>query len=141
MIREYKGYYEFLKDEMDRFRGDFDNYIFYVPEFFKLLCDLLNEDIEKEDRNKISCALGYFVAPEDVIPEEIYGPAGYIDDIFLCCFVLNDLKDKYGIKLLKSLWNHDEDLEFVLNYSYKESSKIIKEKNLEDEILKYVGLK
>ncbi len=141
MIREYKGYYEFLKDEMDRFRGDFDNYIFYVPEFFKLLCDLLNEDIEKEDRNKISCALGYFVAPEDVIPEEIYGPAGYIDDIFLCCFVLNDLKDKYGIKLLKSLWNHDEDLKFVLNYSYKESSKIIKEKNLEDEILKYVGLK
>lgn len=141
MNEEYEGYYEFLKREINKFKGNFDNFVFYAPEFFKLLCDLLNSDIKKEDRIKISCVLGYFVAPRDVIPEEIYGPAGYIDDIFLCCFVLNDLKKKHGVAFLKSFWDYEEDLEQVLDYSYKKSSKIIQEKNLKDKILKYVGLK
>ena len=35
---------------------------------------------------------GYFVPPNDVISEEIYGPLGYIDDIFLCTVVLKKFK-------------------------------------------------
>lgn len=141
MKDEYEGYYEFLKKEINKFKGDFDNFIYYVPEFFKLLCDLLNSKIKRKDRMRITCALGYFVTPRDVIPEEIYGPAGYIDDVFLCCYVLNDLKNKYGIDFLKSLWEYDEDLDEVLDYSFKHSSKAIEGKKLKGKILKYVGLK
>lgn len=140
MKQEYEGYYDFLKREISRFKGGFDDYIFYIPDFFKLLCDLLNSDVKKGDRLKIAGALGYFVAPGDVIPEEIYGPAGYIDDIFLCCFVLNGLREKYGIDFLKSFWDCEEDLDEVLDYSYEQSSKVIEDKKLKNEILRYVGL-
>ena len=141
MKQQYAGYYDFLKDEIRKFKGDFDDYIFYIPDFFNLLCNLLDDDrLDKLDRLKISGALAYFVVPNDVIPEEIYGPAGYIDDIFLCCYVLNDLEKKYGKNFLVEYWRGDEDIIEVLDYSFKKSSKIIKEKGLKDEILKYVGL-
>ena len=141
MKQEYSGYYDFLKDEIKKFKGDFDPYIFYIPEFFQLLCNLLDEDkLEKDDRMKICCALGYFVVPNDVIPEEIYGPAGYVDDIYLCCYVLDELNKKYGSEFLKGHWNGDEGLDDVLKYSFEKSSKEIEEKGLKNEILKYIGL-
>lgn len=141
MNEDYKGYYHFLKNEMDRFRGDFDDFILHVPNFFRLLTNLLNKDIDREDRRKINCALGYFVAPSDVIPEEIYGPLGYIDDIFLCCYVVKDLKEEHGIELLESCWKSDEDLEEVLNYSYEKSKEEIEKRGVKNKILEYSGLK
>jgi uncharacterized membrane protein YkvA (DUF1232 family) len=141
MKKEYKGYYDFLKEEMNRFKGDFEEFILYVPEFFKLLCGLLNEDIDKEDRRKINSALAYFVVPSDIIPEEIYGPMGYVDDIYLCSLVLKELKKKYGIDLLLKLWECDEGLEKVLDVSYNRSLEILKEKDVVEDILKYSGLK
>lgn len=125
---------------MDKFRGEFDDFILHIPNFFRLLSNLLNKDIDQKDRRKVNCALGYFVAPRDVIPEEIYGPLGYVDDMFLCCHVLKELKQKYGTKLLKSCWESDEDLEEVIDYSYKKSKEEIEKRKIKNEILKYAGL-
>jgi uncharacterized membrane protein YkvA (DUF1232 family) len=136
-----KSYCDFLREELDNFDGDFDKFIYYVPEFFNLLCNLLDENIKPEDRRKINSALAYFVTPNDVISDEIYGPMGYVDDIFLCTFVLKEIQEKYGFVLLNKLWSHDEDLDYVLEYSYNKSHKILEEQNLVDEVLQYAGLK
>jgi len=141
MKKNYKGYYDFLKEEIKRFKGDFEEFILYIPDFFKLLCGLLNEDIKKEDRQKINSALAYFVVPNDIIPEEIYGPMGYVDDIYVCTVVLKEIQEKYGIDLLKSLWECDEDFEEVLEVSYQRSLDILEEKGVVEDILKYSGLK
>ena len=141
MGQDFKGYYEYLKLELDNYRGSYDEYIFSLPELFKLLCELLNEDIEREYRIMISVALGYFVAPKDIIHEEVYGPEGLIDDIFLCCFVLEQIKNKYGLDFLKEHWDSKQDFEQVFKIAYNESSQVIKEKELTMKILKYVGLK
>ena len=137
--KEYEGYYEFLKDEVGTYRGKFDEIIYYVPEIFKLLTDLLNENIKKEDRLIISAALAYFVAPMDVIPEEIYGPYGYVDDIFICTFVLKEIAEKYGWGLLEKNWSAAEDVKVVIEDAYKKSKEAVEGK--ENEILGYVGLK
>ena len=141
MKKDYKGYYDFLKEEIKRFKGDFEEFILYIPEFFKLLCGLLNEDIDKEGRRKINAALAYFVVPDDIIPEEIYGPMGYVDDIYLCTLVLKEIQKKYGIELLKNLWECDEDFEEVLDVSYQKSLEILEEKGVVEDILEYSGLK
>lgn len=135
-----KNYYDFLKEELKNFQGDFDKYILYLPDFFKLLCDLLNENIEKDDRRIINSALAYFVVPNDVIPEAIYGPMGYVDDIFACVLVLSKIKEKYGIKLLEKLWEGDEPIDDVLEYSYKKSYEVLKQQNLVDSVLKFATL-
>ena len=134
-----KTYYDFLKYEINNFEGDFDNFILYIPEFFKLLCDLLEEDILKEEKRIINTALAYFVVPNDVIPEDIYGPMGYVDDIFVCSVVLNVLYKKYKT-LIHNHWNYDENFDTVLNTCYNKSFKILKEKNLIDDIFNYTGL-
>jgi uncharacterized membrane protein YkvA (DUF1232 family) len=98
-----KNYYDFLKYELDNFQGDFDSFILYIPDFFKLLCNLLDEDFDKQDRRIINSALAYFVVPNDVILEEIYGPMGYVDDVFVCVKVLKKLQEKYGLEKLATV--------------------------------------
>lgn len=135
-----KNYYDFLKSELNNFEGDFDKFIYHLPEFFKLLCDLLDEDLEKEDRRLVNSALAYFVVPNDVIPEDIYGPMGYVDDIFACVIVLLKIKEKYGIKLLDKLWQREESLDYVLEYSLKKSYEILKKQELVEPVLNYAAL-
>ena len=135
-----KNYYDFLKNELNNFQGDFDKFIYNLPEFFNLLCDLLNEDLEREDRKLINSALAYFVVPNDVISEEIYGPLGYVDDIFACVVVLLEIKKKYGIELLEKLWTGEESLDYVLEYSFRKSHEILKEQGLVEAVLNYAAL-
>jgi len=52
----------------------------YAPEIFQLLSELLNDKkLNPKERLMICATLGYFVASYDILPEEIYGPHGYID--------------------------------------------------------------
>ena len=136
----FKSYTDFLRTEIDQYSGDYDYLILYLPDLFNMLCDLLNTEIKKEDRIKVSCALAYFVTPCDIIPEEEFGLEGFVDDVFLVCFVLSEIKDRYGIGLLESLWNSEEDLGDVLEYTYVQSAKVIDEKGLRNDILTFVGL-
>jgi uncharacterized membrane protein YkvA (DUF1232 family) len=32
-------------------------------------------------------AIAYFILPADIIAEELHGPYGYVDDIWLCAYV------------------------------------------------------
>lgn len=135
-----KSYYDFLKYELDNFQGYFDSFILYIPDFFKLLCDLLDDDVDKQDRRIINSALAYFVAPNDVIPEKIYGPMGYVDDVFVCAAVLKKLQEKYGTEKLARLWDCDEELDAVVNYSYQKSLEILEKQDLAKQVLEYSGL-
>lgn len=135
-----ENYYDFLKHELDNFQGNFDSFILYIPDFFKLLCNLLDEDFDKQDRLIINSALAYFVVPNDVIPEEIYGPMGYVDDVFVCVYVLKKLQEKYGIERLARLWDCDEDLANVIDYSHQKSLDILEKQNLVKEVLEYSSI-
>ncbi len=140
MDGQFKDYYDILRDNLDSYRGKYERFIDYGPEMYKLLTDILNEkDIKPEIRLKICAAIAYFVAPFDVIPEQIYGPQGYVDDIYLCSYVINDLTNSLGWDLLENTWQGDEELKEVLNESYSKSKEILGEKT--EDILLYVGLK
>jgi len=130
-----KSFEAFLREDLNNYEGDFDKFILYAPDFFKLLCELLDEDLDNEDKRKINSALAYFVLPNEIIPEETSGPLGYVDDIYVCCVVLKNLSTKYGIARINKLWNQDEDFEVVLNKCFKGSENILKEKNLINIVL------
>ena len=137
---KYEGFYEALVKNVTSYRGKLDEVIFYAPNLFKLLTNLLeSQRINKAIRLKISAAIAYFVAPRDVIPEEVYGPLGYIDDIFISSYVLLQVKKMYGWGLLSENWEGAEPIEKILENIFKKSKEMVKGK--EDEILRYVGLK
>jgi len=136
---EFKDFYDVLRENLDNYDGDYEDFINYGPDLFKLLTDILNEnEVNASIRLKISAAIAYYVAPFDIIPETIYGPNGYIDDIFVCLYVLKEIEEEMGFEFLEKLWECDTDFKVVLDECYDKSKDVIEDKK--DHILKYVGL-
>ena len=83
MEKALKDFHDTLVESLETYSGEYESFIDYGPSLFKLLCDLLNSDVDSSLRLPICGAIAYYVTPDDVIPENIYGPYGYIDDIYL----------------------------------------------------------
>ncbi|HHY00964.1 MAG TPA: DUF1232 domain-containing protein [Methanothermobacter sp.] len=136
---EFKDFYDVLRENLEDYDGDYEDFVNHGPDLFKLLTDVLNEnEVTADIRLKISAAIAYYVAPFDIIPETIYGPDGYIDDIFVCLYVLKEIEDEMGFEFLEELWESDTDLRLTLDECYAKSKDVIDDKK--DAILKYVGL-
>ena len=140
MENQFKDFYDVLKDNLDSYRGEYERFVDYGPDLFKLLTEILNQkSVNSDIRLKVSAALAYYVAPFDIIPEQIYGPHGYIDDVFICVYVIKDIAGELGYDFLDDIWDGEEELDEVVEECYSESTKILKDKVR--EILSYVGLK
>lgn len=138
-MENFKEFHEILKENLDSSNEEYDKFIDNGPDIFKLLINILNEKkIEPEIRLKISAAIAYFVAPHDVLPEIVYGPWGYVDDIFISIYVLKDIEDELGFGYLESLWEGDQDLKKVIDECYENSKEILGDKV--NDIIAYVGL-
>ena len=140
MGEEFKEFYDALKENLSGYDGEYASFIDYGPALYKLLSNLLmfyGKYLSNEDKLKISAAIAYYVVPLDVIPEQIYGPYGYVDDIFISVYVLKIIIDKYGIEISQKLWDEEEDLEEVIKECYDKSIIVLEDT---DKILEYVGL-
>lgn len=138
-MAEFKDFYDTLIENLNSFEGDYASFIDCGPNLFNLLCDLLSQkEIKKEMRLEISAAIAYFVAPDDIIPEEIYGPYGYIDDIFISVYILRKVADEFGYDYLQNLWKHDSNVKEIMDDCYDNSLELLEDKVY--PILVYVGL-
>ena len=139
MNNQFKDFYDILIDNLESYDDDYYSFIDYGPDLYKLLCDCLNStDIDSNLRLNISAAIAYYVVPMDVIPEQIYGPYGYIDDIYITVYVLRKIAHEFGYEFLQELWNSEEDVETIIQLCFKESAEILEDKV--EDILNYVGL-
>ena len=135
----FKEYYDILKENIDSYENEYENFIVFGPDIYRLLTDILNENnINPIIRLKISTAIAYFVAPYDIISEQIYGPMGYIDDIFISVYVLKNIEDDLGFGYLNSLWKGEHELKDVIDECYENSVRILGDRTT--DILEYVGL-
>lgn len=135
-------YYLVLKEFCDEYVGDYQEIIHDSCYLFKILSTLPNNSIiKKEDRSLILLALGYFLLSRDVYPEEIYGPKGLIDDVFLTLYCLRIIRKKYGFEILIDYWEKDyETLLKYLDKVYEELSNDPKYKKINKDVLRYCGI-
>ena len=138
-MSEFKDFYDTLVENLDGYDGEYAYFINCGPNLFNLLCDLLSQkEISRQMRLEISAAIAYYVAPDDIIPEEIYGPYGYIDDIFISVYVLRKVAKEFGYDFLQNLWKHDTDVKQVMDDCYDNSLELLEDKV--HAVLSYVGL-
>ena len=138
-MSEFKDFYDTLIENLDGYEGEYAYFINCGPNLFNLLCDLLSQkEISREMRLEISAAIAYYVAPDDIIPEEIYGPYGYIDDIFVSVYVLRKVAKEFGYEFLQNLWKHETDVKDVMDDCYDNSLELLEDKV--HAVLSYVGL-
>lgn len=137
--RMYHGFQDDLRETFENYSGAHGELLRLSPEFFKLLCETLKDNrVGWEARLVVDAALAYFVAPQDIIPEDEYGAIGYIDDIFLCAYVLNELKDMGLSMVLKDRWDGDEPILSLIDNILASTRELIGDR--EGDILEFVGL-
>jgi uncharacterized membrane protein YkvA (DUF1232 family) len=137
MQATFKDFYDTLVDNLENYAGEYESFIDYGPQLFKLLCELLNSDVDDSLRLPICGAIAYYVNPDDVIPEQIYGPYGYIDDIYLSSYVLKMVGDKHGYEFIEQY--STENIKEIINECEVKSLEILKEDEIKS-IISYVGL-
>jgi len=104
-------------------------YIRYTPDLFHLLIKLsTDKEVVLENKARIAAAISYFISPIDLIPERFYGAHGFVDDIALAAYVLQDVDDEN----LKKYWQSEIDVtqligEVVANAEAMVGEKIWKE--------------
>ncbi|MER3419421.1 MAG: DUF1232 domain-containing protein [Chloroflexota bacterium] len=138
-VPEYRGFYELLREHVAGYRGEFDEVVALAPDFFRLLTNLLEDGrVPAQARRLITAALAYFVAPFDVEPEEIYGPRGYLDDVFLCAYVLQELQSFVPSAVLEDAWEAEFELAPTVRAVLERATAALGSKR--DDVLRYVGL-
>jgi uncharacterized membrane protein YkvA (DUF1232 family) len=86
-------------------------YLLAAPDLFHLLCKLsIDKDVPVKEKAKLAGVIAYFVSPIDLVPEAIVGPIGYIDDIALAAYVLNQIVNNTEPEIIKRHWAGEGDV-------------------------------
>ena len=137
MEKAFKDFLDTLTENLDNYTGEYESFIDYGPRLFKLLCDLLNSDIDSELRLPVCGAIAYYVTPDDIIPEHLYGPYGYIDDIYISTHVLKMVGARHGYEMICEL--SSPDMEEIIEECEAKSLEILDDDEIRS-IMNYIGL-
>ena len=118
MNKEHEAFYQTLRRTIREWTASeegkanrYVEFILLVPDFFNLLVQLtLDPDVSVKDKAKVAAAIAYFISPIDLIPEGIVGPIGYIDDIGVTAYVLNNILQNTPEEVLLRHWENESDL-------------------------------
>ncbi|MBN1323302.1 MAG: DUF1232 domain-containing protein [Methanotrichaceae archaeon] len=98
-----------LEKDIEGYQGEHSRLIGQAPALYRLMSRLLGDPALPRSMWKlVIAAIAYFIMPKDVIPEEIHGPKGYVDDIFLCALVAEKVREATGSdEILMRNWDGD----------------------------------
>jgi uncharacterized membrane protein YkvA (DUF1232 family) len=76
-------------------------YILLAPDIFHLLTKLsTDKEIPESKKVKLLAAIAYFISPVDLLPEALFGPVGF----------LNDIINNVDPKIISKNWAGDKDI-------------------------------
>ena len=118
MDDEKKDFYQKLRTDIKKWfdeKNNADNiwaeYILLAPDLFHLLTKLvIDPDVPASKKVKIAGIIAYFISPLDFLPELLLGPVGYLDDIALTAYILNDIINEVDPKIVQRNWAGDRDI-------------------------------
>lgn len=136
-LDKHHSYEEFLISRIALKPGHEREIIKYFPHLFSLACKILKDEYtDWHTKMMISAALGYYILEEDIIPD--YEEHGYVDDLFILCYVLREIKKHVSPNIFTNNWEYQEDVMELIDTIYKNTHKILGEKAL--DVLHLVGL-
>lgn len=130
---------KWLEQNIAAYEGCHDDLIFQAPALYRLLTNVLDDPrLPSRMRPMVIAAVAYFVLPYDVMPEEIYGPYGYLDDIFLCALVADRVSREAGTdEILKDNWDGSREIVPLIKGILANEKALIGDNRA--KILRYLG--
>jgi uncharacterized membrane protein YkvA (DUF1232 family) len=128
----------FLSTRVAQYDGQYTEIAAFAVPFYKLLCDLLNEElIDWHAKIMISSALGYLVLADDVIPDYAESGLRLIDDVYVMAHVLQSLLDHCSEEITRN-WHSETDIFAVIDLTHNSCHELVQSQSF--EILEKVGL-
>ena len=130
---------ELLEENIAGYEGRHDDLIYQAPAFYRLLTHLLDDPrLPRKLRPLVLAAIAYFILPADIIPEELEGPYGYVDDIWLCAFVADRVRREVGSdEILVTHWDGEAPIVELVEELLAQKDALLGGKS--KQVLAYIG--
>jgi uncharacterized membrane protein YkvA (DUF1232 family) len=130
MDEDHKDFYLKLRKKIETYLREHDNqytdYLLLAPDLFHLLVKLsIDERVPVKKKAKFVLVIAYFISPIDLLPEMLLGPLGYLDDIALTAYVINQYINETDSSIVRDLWAGDQDILSALKNIIATADKFI----------------
>jgi uncharacterized membrane protein YkvA (DUF1232 family) len=134
-----KRFDDLLERDISDYKGEFKELIQQAPALYRLMTKLLDDRaLPSQMSPLVIAAIAYFILPEDIIPEDKFGPVGYVDDIYLCAFVANEVMKAAGTQeILTRNWDGNTPVVALIMEILEREQELIDDKK--DRIMQYIG--
>lgn len=130
----FLSFSEIVRNNIENYAGPYSQILKFAPDFFDLIVKLYKKDMPYPYREMISSTISYFVLPDDILPEDTLGPFGYLDDLYLCSYVIKKFKENKKLaKIVEELWIQPQNV-FVISDHIIEELESAEEPDLEEAI-------
>jgi uncharacterized membrane protein YkvA (DUF1232 family) len=138
-VFDLKRFDAILEKDISGYDGEFSQLIAEAPALYKMMTKLLDDRaLPRSMSPLVIAAIAYFILPGDIIPEEKYGPIGYVDDIYLCAFVANEVaKESASPDILARNWDGKVPIAKLVKEILDREKELIGDKK--DGIMQYIG--
>lgn len=118
MNKKHQDFYQYLRERVVNWaqkhntgENKWVDFLLFAPDLFHLLCKMaIDSRVESSDKAKLLVAVTYFISPLDLMPELFLGPLGFIDDIALAAYVLNELLNRDYQDIIQEHWAGSDDV-------------------------------
>lgn len=101
-------------------------YLMLAPDLFYLLYKLATDpEVPSSAKKKLAGAIIYFISPIDLIPEALFGPVGYADDIAVAAWVLNNIINNIDQDIVYRHWAGEGDILDLIQRVLAEADQMI----------------
>ena len=134
-----KGFDALLEEDIRAYEGRHDDLIYQAPALYRLMTHMLDDPVlPRRLRPLILGAIAYFILPADIIPEDVHGPYGYVDDIFLAAFTADLVRRELGSDdILLANWDGESPILTLIHDILVGESDLIGDER--EQILKYIA--
>lgn len=121
------------------YTGPHSDIILLMPDLFDMLSHLLDDGrVHKEARQKVCQAIAYFITPFDLLPEEVYGVEGYIDQCYVALYVLTNLQSQLPDHVVDEAWEGEGTFKEIVSLLPELERQMLPE-NIQ-KVHRYLGL-
>jgi uncharacterized membrane protein YkvA (DUF1232 family) len=134
-----KRFDKLLEEDVSSYKGKHKELIAQAPALYRLMTQLLDDKALPSHLSQlVIAAIAYFILPGDVIPEDKYGPLGFVDDIFLCAFVADQVrKETSSDDILIRNWDGKTPIIPLIKEILGSEEELIGDKK--QTIMEYIG--
>jgi uncharacterized membrane protein YkvA (DUF1232 family) len=134
-----KRFDKLLEEEVSSYKGKHRELIMEAPALYRLMTHLLDDKALPSHLSQlVIAAIAYFILPGDIIPEDKYGPSGFVDDIFLCAFVADQIrKESSSDDILIRNWDGKTAIIPLIKEILSSEKELIGDKK--GTIMEYIG--